>query len=192
MFGIRQRYLDRFAILFVATIYGFQNVLVHAQNGTCVCQPGEIMFTLDLTLSCDNNTIVPGLPGIEDAVCFVTTGGAVTMDEIPVSVSLITVTEVDRDINVLRSVNFTDAVATGDSFTYMSYSVTETDSVANGTIPNGLRVAIAGLNAANEEIVNNFVILYTNDCTIYPVLDTGSSIGWMSLVRTCYLKTENN
>jgi hypothetical protein len=161
-------------------------MVVQAQsNGTCVCQPGVIEFTLDFALGCDNRTIVPGLPGIEDALCVVTsTGGSPTFDNVPVSVSAITVNEIDFNLNPLKTENFTGSFMSGDTFTYEAFSVTNTDSVANGTIPNGLQVSITGLNADNEEIINNFVVLFTNDCDIYPVLDTDSTIGWTSLVCT--------
>ena len=183
MFGARYR--SGLIAFFVWTICDTYTVSVHAQsNGTCVCQPGEIEFTLNFALGCDNRTILPGLPGIEDAVCVVTnTGGSTMFDNVPISVSTITVNEIDINLNPLRMENFTGTFLSGDTFTYEAFSVSDTDSVANGTIPYGLQVAITGLNDDDEEIINNFVILFTNDCTIYPVLDTDSTIGWATLVR---------
>ena len=166
--------------LFLWTICDTQKLIVEAQsNGTCVCQPGEIEFTLNFALGCDNRTILPGLPGIEDAICVVTPTAA---DGVPISVSTIIVNEIDIDLNPLKTENYTGSFLSGDTFTYLAFSVTDSDLVMNGTIPNVLQVAITGLNADNEEIINNFVIIFTNDCTIYPVLDTNSTIGWVSLV----------
>lgn len=185
MFGAR--YSNGFLALVLCIISHTQTTMVvQAQsNGTCVCQPGVIEFTLDFALGCDNRTILPGLPGIEDAVCVVTsTGGSTTFDNVPVSVSTITVSEIDFMLSSLKMENFTGTFMSGDTFTYEAFSVTDTNSVANGTIPNGLQVAITGLNADNEEITNNIVVLFTNDCTIYPVLETDSTIGWASLVCT--------
>lgn len=182
MFNLR--YSSYLAALSLWTICDTLKVGVNAQsNGTCVCQPGEIQFTLDFALACENRTIMSGVQGIEEERCVVThSGGLMVFDDVPVSVSSVTVAEIDFDLNVLRMVNYTDAFVSGDTISYVAFSVSDTGAVANGTIPNGLQVAITGSNAANEVIINNVVILFTNDCTIYPVLDTDSSIGWVSLV----------
>ncbi len=182
MFNLR--YSSYFVALSLWAICDTLIVGVQAQsNGTCVCQPGEIQFTLDFALGCENRTIMSGMPGIEEERCVVTESGGLTVfDGVPVSVSSVTVTEVDFNLNVLRMVNYTDAFLSGDTISYVGFSVSDTDAVANGTIPNGLQVAITGSNADNEVIINNFVILFTNNCTIYPVLDTDSNIGWVSLV----------
>ena len=161
------------------------NRAVQAQsNGTCVCQPSEIEFTFNFALGCANRTILAGQPGIDDAVCVVLPIDDM-VDKVPISVSAITVSELDFNLdplNPLKTKNYTDIYLSGDTFTYESFSVSDTDSVENGTIPIGLQLEITGLNADNEVITNTFVIIFTNDCTIYPVLDTDSTIGWVSLV----------
>jgi hypothetical protein len=176
MFRLLRRRCD-WIVLFTSTVYGLQNRFALAQSGTCVCQPGEITFALDISLSCDNSTIIPGLPGIEDALCTVTTDGNSSPDDVPVSISSSTVSEIDSAKNELQTVTYNEAI-----FTYTSYAITDRESVTNGTIPKGLQVSIMGLNAAGEIIINNVVIVFTNDCTIYPVLESGSQIGWTSLV----------
>lgn len=185
MFGAR--YSNAFLALFVCTVSDIHTTVQAQSNGTCVCQPGEIQFTLDFAMGCENRTILPGLPGIEEALCVVTrTGGGTMFDMVPISASAITVNELDINLNPIKTVNYTGTYLSGDIFTYEAFSVSDTDLVANGTIPNGLQVSITGLNADNEEIINNFVVLFTNDCTIYPVLDTDSTIGWTALVRSQY------
>jgi hypothetical protein len=173
--------------LLLWTICDMHTVVVDAQsNGTCVCQPGEIEFTLNFALGCANGTIVSGLPGIQEAVCVVTPTAA---DDVPISVSFITVSEIDIDFNPLKMENYTGTFLSGYTFTYSAFAATNSDVVMNGTLPNALQVAITGLNANNEEIINNLVIVFTNDCTIYPVLDVDSTIGWVSLVGHQYHST---
>lgn len=174
------RYSSGILALFLWTICDTHKVAVQAQtNGTCVCQPGEIVFTLDFALGCANRTIMSGQAGIEEAVCVVT---PTTTDDVPISVSAISVSEIGTDLNTLKMENYTGTFLSGDTFTYSAFAATDSDSVMNGTIPNVLQVKITGSNADNEEIINNFVIIFTNDCTIYPVLDADSTIGWVSLV----------
>ena len=186
MFGAR--YSNGFLALFVWTTFLTQTTtIVQAQiNGTCVCQPGAFQFTLDFALGCDNRTILSGLPGIEDAVCAVTTAdSSIAVDNVPVSVSVITVTEIGINLEPIKTENITFPGSTyqsGDIFAYEAFSMSDVESVANGTIPIGLQVSITGRNANDEEIINKIVVIFTNDCAIYPVLDAGSTIGWVSLV----------
>ena len=186
MFGVR--YSNGFFALFLWTISDlYATVVVQAQsNGSCVCQPGEIEFTFDFALGCDNRTILSGLPGISEAVCVVSTNGTTIFDNVPISVSSITVSELDINLLPVKTTINASTYLSGDTFLYEAFSVSDTDSVRNGTIPTGLQVSLTGLNADNQEIINNVVILFTNDCSIYPVLDTDSTIGWTSLVCTCH------
>jgi hypothetical protein len=178
MFGTHKRTRAWLVSVVVLSILGLQIRLIHAHNDTtCVCQPSDITFAVNKTLSCDTSTIVTGLPGIADTQCVVTTTGNSSPDIVPVSISSITVSEVDSSNNVLQSIAYSDAI-----FTYTSYAVTKSESVANGVIPKGLQISTTGLNAAGETIINNVEILFTNECKISPVLESGSQIGWTSLV----------
>jgi hypothetical protein len=179
MIDTHKRYRAWLVSFVILSVLGRGNRLIQAYNDTtCVCQPTEITFTVNKTLSCDTNTIVAGLPGIENAQCVVTTEGNSSPDTVPISISMITVSEVDSLKNVLLSVTYIQAI-----FTYTSYAVTESESVANGVIPKGLQISTTGLNAAGETIINNVEILFTNECKITPVLEGGGQIGWTSLVR---------
>lgn len=176
MFGLNRNV--RWLSLIVLLLDASQLRLVRAQ-GTCVCQPAQITFTLDFSLACDDSNVLTGDPGIEDAFCSVF---PMNDDQTPVSVSSIGIVEVDTNFDVIKMVNYTDTYSTGDNITYVGYVVSNASSVESGTIPYSLQVTIVGENAVGDIITNSYAIVYTNDCTIYPVLDIGSQIGWTAVV----------
>lgn len=174
MFGLRRGSLGWLS-LFVLLLNASQS----RAQGTCACQPAEITFTLDFDLSCGDSNVLTGDPGINETLCVVFPPNS---DEVPVSVSNISISEVDANFDVIKMVNYSDTFSTGDNITYISYIETNAESVENGTIPYALQVSIIGGNEAGDILTNSYAIVYTNDCSIYPVLDAGSQIGWTAIV----------
>jgi hypothetical protein len=50
------------------------------------------------------------------------------------------------------------------------------------SIPRGFQLTITGRNAIEQTIVNNWVVLYDNDCGIFPIVSVGMVAGWTVFV----------
>jgi hypothetical protein len=50
------------------------------------------------------------------------------------------------------------------------------------SIPRGFQLSLTGRNALEQNIVNNWVVLYDNDCGIFPVVTEGMVAGWTVFV----------
>jgi hypothetical protein len=146
--------------------------LAPVSTDICVCQPNSITFVLDFALTCDDRTILTGNPGIEEAVCLIFPDG---VDPVPVFLESVLIYETDLERNLINLVNYTKTFSSGDMITY--------DSLG-GLISTGITLALNGVNADGEKVFNNFAILYTNECDVYPVLVDGDQIGWTKLVCT--------
>lgn len=155
--------------------------LAPVTSDKCLCQPNQISFVLDFGLECDESSIRTGDPGIEEVECQVASPNRTSFDPTPVTLDSVFIWEVDQNLNLINLVNFTDSFSSGDTITYDSF-VTTDEFIGGGIIPKGLSVRLNGVNGDGEEVSNFFVILYTNECTIYPVLEDGEQIGWTKLV----------
>jgi hypothetical protein len=51
-----------------------------------------------------------------------------------------------------------------------------------GVFPGGLQLNINGRNALGEFITNVWVIVFNNECGIFPVISEGDQIGWTKFV----------
>jgi hypothetical protein len=163
----------------VVLLLNANQISLASAQGTCACQPGEITFTLNFALTCDDSNVVTGDPGINETLCVIF---PTNDDTVPVSVMNISMSEVNRKFDLLKMVNYIGTYSTGDNITYTSFVVSNATSVANGNIPYAFQVTITGENAAGDFITNSYAIVYTNDCSVYPVLDVGSQIGWTEVV----------
>jgi hypothetical protein len=61
-------------------------------------------------------------------------------------------------------------------------ATTETDKFNASSIPHGFQLSLTGRNAIEQNIVNNWVVLYDNDCGIFPVVSLGMVAGWTVFV----------
>jgi hypothetical protein len=147
----------------------------------CACQPAAFTLTLNFSLTCEDSTIQSTSPGIEEYLCVVQPNDV--EDEVPVVVNLIEIAELNQQLKKLQENNFTGPFS--DAF-----SVEYTSIIADGGVdepPRGLQIFISGENAANTVINNSIVILFTKDCGAYPVLPSGSQLGWTVLVSVVNL-----
>jgi hypothetical protein len=93
----------------------------------------------------------------------------------------------DQNLQDFNPVIFQGEYENGFTFEY-------TSAIAGGVTvpPQGIKMIITGTNLDGVELVNTWLILFTNDCAIYPVLTSGTQIGWTKLVRkltiSCRLK----
>lgn len=160
--------------------------LAPVSGDVCNCQPGTLTLTIDYDMTCENSTIVTGDPGIKEARCLIfSQSDLMVTDPVPVSVDSVVIFELDANLDIVNTTTFNSSFASGDTVVYESFAVTNTDEVAAGRVPRALQVNVNGFNAAGDDLTNSYVILYTNECDIYPVLNAGSTIGWTSLV-SCF------
>jgi hypothetical protein len=147
---------------------------VDIEKETCACQPQKYEFTLDFALNC-SVSLKEG-PGINQTVCVVEPPDE--GDQVPVSVTSIEIAEVDKKFQDLNPVTFEGEYENGFTFEY-------TSAIAGDVTvpPKGIRMTITGTNLDGVELINSWLILFTNDCAIYPVLTSGTQIGWTKLVR---------
>jgi hypothetical protein len=160
---------------------------VSAQVGVelCACFPSVYTFVLEFDQLCEE-TSIPGA-GVDQTSCSVTPADASAefSDEVPVAVSSIDVLELGLNLGVIATTQVTGSFRSGDSFTYSSVVSTPEgiDMVTErGVFPGGLQLNINGRNALDEFITNVWVIVFTNDCGIFPVISEGDQIGWTKFV----------
>jgi hypothetical protein len=102
-------------------------------------------------------------------------------DKVPVTVTSIQILELNQDDQVLVQTNVIGAFSDGDNFTYTSITATDPNLNAS-SIPRGFQLSITGRNKIDENIVNTWLIVYNNDCGIFPILFEGEHIGWTVFV----------
>lgn len=152
----------------------------------CACSPRSFEFKFDFSLVCPPVNIPEG-GGIQTVSCLLSPfSNPDTTDLVPVSVSEITAIELGQDVSVLEreeidkeGILFLD----GETFSYSSLIDTPSDVSGANDVPRVLQLNIIGQNQAGEDIINVFIITYSNTCTDFPVLTAGQSVGWVRLVR---------
>jgi hypothetical protein len=167
-------------------------LLAHGQIGVsiCACQPSVYTFTFNFSAVCNIGT-VDG-PGVRGSDCFargVGTNSANTTDTVPVQVTTVSVLELDRSQRIIAQTSYVQGYRNGDTFMYTSITGTP-ESVAtltSDTVPAGLQVNIVGINQLEQPITNVWIILFDNNCGIFPVLKIGDQIGWTILVSKSLL-----
>lgn len=147
----------------------------------CTCQPARFRLSLDLNLTCEASTIVSGNPGIDDAACTLQSTGTSVK---PTQVKFIEISELNQELKTVRTSVFNDTLTTGDTIRFSSKISTSVDDLlADVTArPRGVQATIIGVDANGVEILNKWVLLFSNDCSIYPVISIGQQIGWTKFV----------
>lgn len=151
----------------------------------CLCQPSTYELTLNFNGTCMDQTVM--MPNdtmaVAEVACVVQNGVPPLVDPIPVSVSNILISELDQQQQIVRQENNTRTFANGDVVAYESIlSLTNPGMFDNVTTPSGLLIMITGVNEGGVVIENTFVILFSNLCNVYPVLEAGDQIGWIIFV----------
>jgi hypothetical protein len=161
---------------------------VDAQIGIdqCACFPSTYTFVLDLGQLCAQTSLPSS--GIESTTCSVLSeSGAFFPNMVPVSVSQITVFELDQNLGTIIPTPIPgNSFITGSSFTYTSSLVGTQErlntSIASGAFPRGIELQLRGMNLFSEIIINRFTIVFSNACDVFPVVQEGDQIGWVNFV----------
>lgn len=169
--------------LFASALVGYQ--VSQAQEvgvSICACQPDVYEFTLDLTQTCDEMSVQKGEPGILDTACVVNTSGDQNVEDFtPVIITEIQILELDQKFDVVGKYRTSGEFATGDKFNYTSITASPDKLNATST-PSAFQVFLTGRNAAEQDLVNFYAIVYDNDCGVWPLLEEGDKAGWTIFV----------
>lgn len=155
----------------------------------CACQPSVYTFQINYTSICTETNVLLN-PGIKGVDCFqrgVGTDADLINDTVPVQINNINVIELGQQFEALSTTPFAGSFADGSTFVYTSPNLATPEEVNNlttSTVPGGVQIVLDGINKEEQPITNTWIILFTNDCGWYPVLDVGDNIGWTTLVRT--------
>lgn len=155
----------------------------------CACQPSVYTFQFNFSAICDIDTI--NGPGVKAADCFARgfTIGDPVNDTVPVNVNTVTVMELNPNLQVIAQTPYRDDFRDGDTFTYTSIASSPQGvaTLSPDRWPGGIQLDIVGVNQDEEPITNVWIIVFENDCGIYPILEVGDNVGWTNLVS--YLKS---
>lgn len=184
--AVRKYYFAmRFALIFALSTLVSP---VEAQVGVtiCACQPSIYTFRFNFSAFCEIQTI-DSREGVLGADCFargIGLGSEETVDAVPVQVTTVSVLELDKQLRVLAQTQYVDDFRNGDTFTYTSLAAS-LEGIATldpDRMPGGIQLDMVGINQEEQPITNVWVILFENDCNIFPVLEIGDTVGWTILV----------
>lgn len=153
----------------------------------CACQPSVYEFTFDFNLTCDDLDV--GGDGIKETTCLTELRGAENQedaDKVPSVVGTASIYELDQNLDVIAQTLKEGTFFDGSTFRYSSIIATEPGSLDPNSIPRGLQVVYVGINELGQPVVNTFVIIYTNDCGVFPLLREGQKAGWSIFVSETY------
>jgi len=167
-------------------------VSVEAQEigvSICACQPDVYEFTLDFGLTCDDMDIIKGEPGILDTACVVNTSGDENVtDFTPVIITEVQILELDQNFDVIGKFRQSGLFQDGSKFNYTSITANPMDLNAT-SVPSAIQLFLTGRNAAEQDLVNFYAIVYDNNCGIWPLLEVGDEAGWTIFVSAIPLVT---
>ena len=159
-----------------------QGLSLTANDDVCGCTSGSYTFELDFELTCPPTNIHIGSgTGVERVSCLISPFGAPATDLEPISVESISILELDQSNSVLVEKSLEGEFFSGFSFSYTSI-INEATSVQG--IPKSLQMNLSGKNADGVMLMNVFVITFTNECGVMPVIQAGESAGWVTFVSS--------
>ena len=150
----------------------------------CFCAPNTYEFELDFSLTCPPVNITLG-DAVKATTCMVSPfGNPEIADLVPVRVTSIDVLELNQNLQVMvqESISPTTPYLDGDTFSYVSYAAIPGEIVNPEDLPRAIQLNIMGVNKFEQEIINVYLITFTNSCGAYPVLFGGQWAGWTRFV----------
>ena len=189
---IRHHILSLFSLFFIIPIPTIHAVENDAANATvCSCSPSVYDFTIDFSLSCPIGEPLELIleDGIDSAECAITPNDTTNITQqslIPTAITTIMIREIGQNNTVLVEQSITGKFMHGDSFRYITYlaSTTSTGDDNNTNIPKVIQFDFTAQNVFGEDIMAVFLIEFANDCTSYPIIQTGHTGGWIRFVST--------
>ena len=148
----------------------------------CGCSPSNYSIVLDFSLFCPPVEVGRG-NGIGEISCLISPLGAPSSDLEPVRLLNVDILELDQNNNVLTQERIDGGFVSGDTIVYTSILGRDVD-LAVEQIPRAFQMNLNGVNADGVALINVFVITFTNECGLLPVLDPGESAGWAVFVSS--------
>jgi hypothetical protein len=147
----------------------------------CLCSPAAYQMTFNFATTCETDVVNGnGITKTDCAIAPFQDNSNVT-DRVPVAVGSIDILELDADLVLLTQSSLFGTYQDGDTFSYTSIS--NDPAKVNATAYNkALQISVIGNNAAGDPLFYAGLIIYDDDCTVYPTLLEGSSIGWVTFV----------
>lgn len=158
-----------------------QELSFTVNDDVCGCSSAAYTFLLDFGLTCPPANIRTGTgSGVSRVSCLISPFGAPTTKLNPISIDSVSVLELDQSNNVLVEERIGGGFNDGDSFSYQSIINRDVTTIQN--IPKALQLNLSGRNEDGVMLMNVFVITFTNECGVTPVLEVGESAGWVRFV----------
>ena len=151
------------------------------EAAVCSCSPMSFTFRLDFNRTCDNNLLIGKTRGIDRSFCRtddVVEGNDTQSPPAVIELSSILILELDESLQVIKQY-FRDSLGLvdGQALTYGSILATGT---GGGTVA-AIQMALTGATADGTEIQSQFILTYTNLCSI-DVFREGDAISWLVVV----------
>ncbi len=164
-----------------------QELSLTVNDEVCGCSAAEYTFLLDFGLTCPPTNVRTGTgSGVLRVSCLVSPFGAPTDKLNPVVIDSVSVLELDQSNNVLVEERVGGGFVDGDSFSYSSVINNPDDVKSIQNIPKALQLNLSGRNEDGVMLMNVFVITFTNECGLTPVLQVGESAGWVRFVSAFF------
>lgn len=163
-----------------------QKIPIPASDEVCGCSAVTYNFVLDFSLSCPPTNITTG-SGVASVSCLISPFGAPTNKLSPVVLDSVSILELDQVNNVLVEKRIDGDLVSGDSFSYSSIINNVADVTSIQNIPRALQLNLSGRNEDGVMLMNVFVITFTNQCGVNPVIQVGESAGWVIFVSSLFL-----
>ena len=158
------------------------------QQDLCSCSPRSYTFQFNFSQTCPPISVNPDdRPGVADATCLISPfGNPEVQDLIPIQIDSIDILELDPDLQVVSQENIVGPFFDGDTIGYTSVStqLDPDEQLADQEegLPRGIQLNIIGVNAADQPIINVFLVTYDiTDCEGEPFV-LGDTIGWTEVV----------
>mmetsp|Transcript_26790 Transcript_26790/g.50106 ORF Transcript_26790/g.50106 Transcript_26790/m.50106 type:complete len:233 (+) Transcript_26790:186-884(+) len=184
--GMQRRIPCIFVLIVICFVALWPSTLHCAQaqeigDDVCGCSPGTFTFTLDFSRSCPPTDIQKGT-GVEKTSCLVSPFGAPTDNLSPIVVEGISILELDQVNSVIVEERIDGSLLSGDTFTYTSILADSNSITTARQVPKALQMTLNGRNSEGVVLLNVFIITYSNQCGIFPVIQNGESAGWVVFV----------
>lgn len=114
--------------------------------------------------------------------CLISPFGAPTNNLVPVVVESVGILELDQVNNVLVEERIDREFFDGDSFKYSSVIKNLGDVTSVEKIPKALQLNLRGRNKNGVMLMNVFIVTFTNECGVSPIIHMGESVGWAIFV----------
>jgi len=102
-------------------------------------------------------------------------------DLVPVTVGSIDILELDEDLVLLRQSSTFGTYLDGDKFNYTAIS-NDPSKVNETQYPTALQISVIGNNKDGETLFFAGLLIFVTDCSVYPTLLEGSTVGWITFV----------